>query len=254
MFFKKKIVCPILEQDKEWLDEALLWLEQELGQEYLYHKEILYPSSENFEIKSINEEADVDSLVERISHIMEVSTGKLQVKYYEEPSQIEFSEGLATEQGNYQKTTGKYIYHSDGSSEILIEKKQLAQPISLVATIAHELAHVKLISNNLIDENDEYLTDLLAIASGFGIFTANTAVPNMKTWSGSTHSGWKVIGGEGYLPYEVQSFALAMLSIYWGNEDDEWKNYLDEKVYKMVNKSFTYLSSVEAKPQFITGV
>ena len=41
-------------EDKEWLDEALLWLEQELGQEYLYHKELLYPSSEVFEIKSID--------------------------------------------------------------------------------------------------------------------------------------------------------------------------------------------------------
>ena len=63
--------------------------------------------------------------------------------------------------GTYENTEDRTI--------ISIETGQLKNPISLIATISHELAHHILLGENRIEENDELLL-LTAITYGFGIF------------------------------------------------------------------------------------
>ena len=172
---------------------------------------------------------------------MDIDINQLDLIIYSEPKIIEFSEGLQSERGNYIPTAGKYVEHESGLIDIMVEEEQLKSPISLIATIAHELVHVKLLADGRIDENDEYLTDLGSLVYGFGVFNSNTAVTEMNTWSGVSHSGWQMSGGAGYLHYKVQAFALALLSNYKNEEDLNWVNFLHKEVKKYYQQSVEYI-------------
>jgi len=59
----------------------------------------------------------------------------------------------------------------------------LLDPMSLVATMAHELGHVILLGGNLLTHDtpdQEPMTDLLTGFTGLGIFTANSAARFMQ--------------------------------------------------------------------------
>ncbi|ELR72436.1 hypothetical protein C900_01519 [Fulvivirga imtechensis AK7] len=186
-------------------------------------------------------EDDAHHVLRQVCQVMGVDANRLHLVFYSEPGQIEFSEGLISQQGHYLSTAGKYVEFENGLIEIMIEEKQLKNPTSLIATIAHELMHVRLLGDRMIEENDEYLTDLGALVYGFGVFVANAAVVKMNTWSGISHTGWQVSGGAGYLHYKVQAFALALLANYKGEQEPEWIDFLEEDVKKTYRQSRKYI-------------
>ena len=157
---------------------------------------------------------------------------------------------MHSEQGDYISTAGKYVEHESGLIDIMIEEGQLKNPISLIATIAHELVHVKLLGEGMINENDEYLTDLGVLIYGFGVFNANTAVTEMNTWSGVSHTGWQISGWAGYLHYKVQAFALALLSHYKNEKDLSWATYLHKEVEKCYQLSVKYIDANKEQIKF----
>src|SRR5262249_20795736 len=77
------------------------------------------------------------------------------------------------------------------SKRVLLDGSTLDDPVTLVATAAHELAHLVLGGFGAGEEEDhEELTDLATVALGFGVFTANSRVRSraghsvgMETWS-----------------------------------------------------------------------
>lgn len=103
-------------------------------------------------------------------------------------------------------STGRYIEDDDGYIEILVEEKQLENPLSLIATLAHEMAHYKLLGEGRTGENDEVLTELTVLIFGLGIFNANTSIVRMNTWSGNLYAGWQIQGGSG--SYTTKSMDL----------------------------------------------
>ena len=84
--------------------------------------------------------------------------------------------------GRWESASGTYE-NTEDRTIISIETGQLKNPISLIATISHELAHHILLGENRIEENDELLTDLTAITYGFGIFIGNSRF-NVSLWDG----------------------------------------------------------------------
>lgn len=236
----KKNKCPITEEDKDWLEESFLWFEGILGKDFILNRETILPTKQYFNWDYQSKEGDAQKVLEVISKLMEVDPKRINLCFYSEVGNVEFTEGIITR--NIDKlTAGKYVEFADGNIEIWIEEKQLKDPVSLIATMAHELAHVKLLGDNLIEENDEYLTDLAVIIFGFGIFSANTALVRMNTWSGLTHTGWQIAGGDGYLHFKVQSFALALLANYRNDLNTDWTEFLDKEIRKLFFKSLKYI-------------
>lgn len=108
----------------------------------------------------------------------------------------------------------------------------------MIATIAHELSHFILLGENRIEENDEYLTDLTAIAYGFGIFLGNSRFQHSK-FQNISHSGWQM-SSQGYLPEQVIAYAMVWLSNYRG-ESTEYNKYLNKEMSKFFSQNAEYL-------------
>lgn len=88
----------------------------------------------------------------------------------------------------------------------------LKRPDHLIATLAHELAHYLLATSREAPpcekDEKEFLTDLVAVYLGFGVFLANSRF-RFEALQDGPIQGWR-IGRSGYLPEADLIFALAL--------------------------------------------
>jgi hypothetical protein len=102
----------------------------------------------------------------------------------------------------------------DGESNVIISYNPsiLNNPVSLIATFAHELSHYLIgVTDDELpceDDEEEYLTDQLACFLGFGVFMANN-VYGFEQWRDdiSGTQGWQA-KRSGYLPENDMIFNL----------------------------------------------
>jgi hypothetical protein len=138
---------------------------------------------------------------------------------------------------------GKY-YGKD--SLIRVSDWTLESPIQLAATLAHELSHYILITKfgkNLLenDEDREWVTDLLPLVFGLGIFMANATIFKgyFKKWKRTFESRF------GYLPSRMFSYAMA-LQIWLSDETDiSWMRHLRDDASEVFYKSLQYIDATD---------
>ncbi len=238
----KKEKLPITENDKKWVERSLLLLTELFEPIYLKSLSTITPDKQYFDREFTGTEEDAEYILERLISIMHIDAWEIQLMFYSNKP-TSFSEGItATPQdklkGSWKSSSGKYIDNGLGHKEIRIELEELKDPISLISTMSHELAHYKLLGEYRMEENDELLTDLTAVAFGFGVFKGNSYF-KFAQWTGSTHQGWRM-RKSGYLPEQVIAYAMAWL-VHYRNEDISWKQYLNKSMRKYFDQSYEYI-------------
>jgi len=241
MFWNKKKKLPITPEDKTWIDQDLNWLKEEFGQEHFMEIRTVTPTKDFYDRTFDGTEKDAEFVLERTMELMSIQNADLQLEFFSD-SPIEMAGGTilttpADLDGSWNSASGTYEETENGSI-ISIEIGQLKKPISLIATIAHELAHQILLGENRIEENDEYLTDLAAITYGFGIFIGNS-----RFEFSSQEFGWQS-SSQGYLPEQVIAYAMAWLSKE-RNEKTDYSQYLDKSLKKYFDQSVHWLTENE---------
>lgn len=116
------------------------------------------------------------------------------------------------------------------------------QPARLLAVIAHELGHVRLLSEGRVapDRQDgEPLTDLATVYLGMGILTANAAFDFSQTAGYRTY-GWRA-QRLGYMTEQMFGYALACYAAMRGELDPAWTRYLDTNPRVYLKHSLRYL-------------
>jgi hypothetical protein len=113
---------------------------------------------------------------------------------------------------------------------IRINDNELANPMSLVGTLAHELAHQRLLGERRIDPDiidNELLTDLTVVFMGLGVFLAN--VP--RFWDGDyTHWPGTAVRKPEYMTGAMFGYALALVAWVRGETRPAWARYLHSNV------------------------
>jgi len=247
---QKPTVTP---EDKEWIEDAFLWFEEQYGRDYLKSIRIVEPTREFFNHEFSGTEADAEFLLKKICDYMNIKNVRINLYYFSD-APLDFSdEGIAitqTEEGTGYQTNhalGKYREKGRNKYEIGIELQQLKNPVGLIATLAHELSHLVLLGEGRLDQNDEELTDLNCIALGFGIFISNS-IFSFQQWQGSSHQGWQA-SRQGYIPEQVASYSMALFNNYQNNQTD-WYKHLDKSVAKQYRKNIKYLRSTKDEIRF----
>jgi hypothetical protein len=228
--------CPVEEDDKLWLEESMEWLLEEFGCDAFRDVTVVLPTDEFFPDSYSAEEDDARALVDRVCEYMSVNRDLIELEFFEDErrqAQKDFiyaggqSAGAC---GHYKKRRDKFV--------IALESSQLTDPMSLVATIAHELGHVRLLGEGRVHsgfEDHEPLTDLLTVFFGLGIFTANTAF----TFDGSSQ-GWQA-RSRGYLNEEMFGYALALFALMRGERNPVWSKYVEGSVSTFFKNGLKYL-------------
>jgi hypothetical protein len=237
--FWSKPKSPITTEDEEWTEGNLNWLIDEFKDPKV---KTITPSKEFFDYKFTGQQKDAEYILETVKKLMDVQSNNFELKYFSEHNEKDYQKyGVSKSEGlndSFEYATGTYQETESGPTIISIETRQLKNPVALIATISHELAHHKLLGENRIEENDEFLTDLTAIFFGFGIFLNNSKF-NFSQWQDDSHQGW-AMNTSGYLPKQIINFAIAYLNYYRQDETDVHE-YLDKEGSKIYKKSLKYL-------------
>ncbi|MEP2280854.1 hypothetical protein [Maribacter sp.] len=241
MFWNKKRKLPITDEDKVWVDKDLNWLRTEFGEEHFMEIRTVTPTKDFYERTFDRTEKDAEFILERTMELMNVRDVKIDLDFFSD-SPIEMTDGTvlsspADINGSWNSAAGTFEQSNEGT-KISIETQQLRNPISLIATISHELAHQILLGENRIEENDEYLTDLTAIAYGFGIFIGNS-----RFQFSASGLGWQS-GGQGYLPEQIIAYTMAWLSNV-RNEKTDYSQFLDKSMKKYFDQSMVWFNGNE---------
>ncbi|MGX1928022.1 hypothetical protein [Flagellimonas sp. 2504JD4-2] len=237
MFWNKKKKLPITEEDKTWVDEDLNWLRREFGEEHFLEIQTVTPTRDFYERTFDGTEKDAEFILERTMELMDIRGTEIKLEFFSDQT-IEMADGTilttpADIHGSWESASGTYR-KTEKETIISIERGQLSNPVSLIATISHELAHQILLGESRIEENDEYLTDLTAITYGFGIFIGNS-----RFQYSASGFGWQS-SGQGYLPEQIIAYAMARLSKQ-RNEDANYTQFLDKSLKKYFDQSYSWL-------------
>jgi hypothetical protein len=109
---------------------------------------------------------------------------------------------------------------------IRLAQSQLDDPLGLVAVLAHELAHDLLIGRGLLhdDLDAEWVTDLLPVYLGLGVFTANATLQE-RTERQGRYSRW-TLRRRGYLNSCLIGYVLALFAWLREERTPAWAGFL----------------------------
>jgi len=207
LFKNNKYNCPVSEEVRLWLENSLIWLINQFGEEKIISTKTLTPTQENFPIPLDGTKDMANAFLNIVAKQMDLDPNKINLDFYtEQPLEIKNDAGFSLYSQQYEEenySSGLYNGKNNDKFSIAIEIGQLKNPNNLIATLAHEMAHIKILGEERLKENDEYLTDLVTVFFGLGIFNANTSFQQTSSIEGWSYSK------QGYLPQQEWGYALA---------------------------------------------
>ena len=130
--------CPVDAHAKEWIEERLQWLSFEFGHDVFTRRALILPLAEFFPDPYDASDKSVRVLLDRVCRYMDADPARVELEFFDNPNPI----GLVNERGQYLPTTAG-LYEEDADKTVIhLETSQLGDPMTLVGTIAHELAHL----------------------------------------------------------------------------------------------------------------
>jgi hypothetical protein len=242
LFSKKQPECPIDTDTRLWMEQAFAWLVVEFGENNIRTKPILLPTAEHFPIQYDRSPESLSQTAAIIACQMEVNADEINIDFYNQSIQEFKSDfGFRTwtipdENSEVVMAAGMYFNKNEsGKYDIFLEKNLLEDPEKLVATLAHEFAHIKLLGEKRVGFNDESLTDLATVVFGTGIFNANCAFREIKTFDARGHDSL------GYLRQREWGYALALYAYYRQETDPVWINHLTPNIKSDFKKSSAFI-------------
>lgn len=229
----------ITPEDRQWVDERFRWMFEQFGKELFDKNHLHLEPFEGFHEGFFPQEApEIWELTQRICTTMDIDPGRILLSLEEG--------GASYDIGN--TPLGTYIRHFDfeqgKTGSIITYISYMHQsPYAPTATLAHELAHVKLLGEGRISqksEEHEYLTDLCTVFFGYGLVECNSYYEKNEIYlDGTSYS--TVYQGGGYLSPEIWAYALALYCRLKGLEFASYAEYVDRFHVKMVQDSIKLL-------------
>jgi len=238
--------CPVNPERKAWLECGLNWLGGQFGVQRMLARPIVLPTPAFFPDPYDNSVQAAEALFLRVCGYVEVSRHRVAFQTFTNshdrlPRQLQ--------EGRSEGAAGLYQSAELGRAVISVDQEQLATPMSLVGTMAHELCHVHLLGDGRLSPDNpdhEPLTDLLTVLYGLGIFTANSVIRE-SNWSEGAKAGWSV-GRQGYLTGPEYGYALALLAKARGELNPSWATHLRLDVRSALKQGLRYLRAAKESP------
>lgn len=224
--------CPVDEDTRIWLELSFKKLLEIFGSSETVARKILIPEKAHFPVRYDGSEASAFATLAIVAGQMEVPAARIKLDFYDEQL-MRITEGSPG--GLYWGKGDNDVY------EISLVRELLDDPEKMVAVIAHEIAHIKLLGEEKIAENDEPLTDMATIFWGLGVFNANAA---FQTFADVRYYGWSQ---SGYLSQMEWGYALALFA--WLRQEPEpgWADYLCKNVRADFIQGKNYIARNEEK-------
>jgi hypothetical protein len=229
--------CPVDRCAKVWIEERLEWLSKQFSERNLSTGQIILPTNQFFPDRYDRSYEAVEALLERVCGYMGVALSLVRLEIFQDGNPL----WLVNEAGKaIPRAAGTYSEGSD-KFDIRISSEQLGDSTALVGTMAHELAHVRLLGESRIEASafdNEILTDLTVCFFGLGIFLANT--PRVWESQFGKWPGTELIKPE-YVSPPMFGYALAHLGWFREETAPAWAKYLNSAARANLKQGLKYL-------------
>jgi len=227
--------CPLDPIAKNWVETSLLWMRDEFGADDLYGGPIVLPTPEFFPDPYDGSRQAVRVVFDRVCDYMGVEQGLIHLNFLKPSTNPLF---LVNDGGEAVPTEAAGLYEG---AVIRINESEMTDPMSLVGTLAHELAHQRLLGEGRIDPDvydNELLTDLTVAFKGLGIFLAN--VP--RHWDGN-YTFWPgtEVRKPDYMTGAMFGYALALIAWIRGDDRPTWQKYVHSGVRSELRQALRFL-------------
>lgn len=228
--------CPVVEEERSWIDEQMAWFVDQFGASWL-RSPVVLPTDDFFPGAYTGSKQDVRRVVARLCAYMQVDPERVVIDFHAE---LDLGEAIAGIPGASARWAGAAGHYRTVNGKALISLKDSLgrSPMALIATVAHELAHERLLGEGRVapDRVDqEPLTDLLTVYLGLGIFSANAAFE-----FSSDAGGWST-RRLGYLTEPMFGYALARYAWLRGEPKPDWAKYLKTNPRSFLKKGLRFL-------------
>lgn len=233
--------CPVSARERDWIAEHMDWLRSQFGAAPLQAPVIL-PTSEFFPPPFTGSGMDIGKLVAGVAEYMGTQVGDIKVEFSDD---LDHDRDLMRAVPVETHSTGAaatYRVSSDGHVVITIDRSNVSKPARLIAAIAHELAHARLLGEARIPrgrQDGEPLTDLATVYLRMGVINANAAYDFSRLSRGLT-TGWRT-QRLGYLTEQMFGYALACYAMMREEPDPSWARYLDTNPRVYMKHGIRYL-------------
>jgi hypothetical protein len=228
--------CPVDVREQEWIEESMEFFLTRFGDGPL-RQAVVLPTPDFFPGPYSGTAADIQPLVTRMCEYMAVDADTVSVELYGESTESDLARvaGLTYQSdsvaGHYRRV--------DGRALIGIDQTLVATPERLIATIAHELCHVRLDDGGATRDREDHepLTDLLTVYLGMGIFTANACFDfTQDNYQRSTRR-------LGYLTEPMFGYGLACYARLRDERQPSWARFLDTNPRAFLKRGLRHLEA-----------
>ncbi|MBC7854762.1 MAG: hypothetical protein IAF94_15125 [Pirellulaceae bacterium] len=231
--------CPCSPPAKAWVEEGLSWLCREFPENIFTGKRLILPTGEFFPEPYHGTDEDVEILLRRVCDYMQVDRSRVVLDLMTGGDKTL----LVNEEGHYIASVGGTYEDAGDYAAIHLDVSALEDPIQVVGTLAHELAHHRLMGEQRVtgDEFDnELLTDLTTVALGLGLFLASSP----RNWR-SQYFKWEGtdFNRPEYMSPLMFGYALAHLAWFENESRPRWAKHIPYEARHSLNASLRYLSA-----------
>lgn len=239
--FKQK---PLLTaEDEQFQIETYRWLLTYFGGKDFYEEsKLILPTKAFFPDKVNAPEEAAQSTFMRVKQYAGLSDWPCQLQAQEEDPNLALADTLIVRNSEH-SPHGTFVLNDANEGIITYNPKLTSDPVQMVATFAHELAHY--LTSTAPEappggwENWEFATDIAATFLGFGIFQANS-VFNFRQFTGVGTQGWQTQSG-GYLSESEHSYALGIFLKLQGMPIEAAYPYCDKNIKALLKRAFKAL-------------
>ena len=215
--------CPVAAREQKWIEESMAWFRATFGEP----RPVVPPDA-------FSRPLDVPDLVAQLCAYMEIDPDSLTIELYGDTAE----DDLARATGLTLRSRGAAgHYRREGGRPIVAVDRTLT-PLRMIATVAHELGHVRLDDGHVIQERADHepLTDLATVHFGLGIFTANAS------FEFSQDDQWRSVRRLGYLTEPMFGYGLACHAWLRGERRPDWARHLDTNPRVYLRRGLRYLA------------
>ena len=203
------------------MEARLQWLSRQFGLHLLLESPVILPTDEFFPDPYDGSHKAVRAMFRRVCGYMQVDPGAVEIELFTDQSArsslaaLDPTRGFAA--GTWQGGEGPWQ-----RGTVRIERSAVDRPADLIGTMAHELAHQRLLGEGRADPDafdNELLTDLTAVYHGFGVFLANN--PRKSTGELGNWPGTKLRRPE-YISEPMLGYALGHVAWFRDEARPAW--------------------------------
>jgi hypothetical protein len=235
--------CPVDAPTRAWIEQRWRWLTDQFGSELMIDCPTVLPTKEFFPDPYDAGEDAARVMFDRVCDFMGADPAGIDLQFYSKNRRF----NIVNESGRDVGVAGGTYHAGDTRFVVRLDRTMLDQPMSLVATMAHELAHVRLLGENRIKHSawdNELLTDLTVIFHGLGVFRSNHPAywhEHPATWPDTD------IPRPEYMTAPMLGYALAYRS--WLREElpVKWQRHLRMGPRGEFKQAARFLKDLEAK-------